>query len=156
MTPGCNSFARSKGRGDMVLCHMKGGCARPGSEETRLDALDATPAMKRQLFRFQNGRFNSHYRWPCTDEVLWPAPGPRRSLPPSIPSGLVSMDCAAHGTARQEGGATFVFTGSDEPARAISGYCDHVNRPRPLVTSIAWPSFYTPPSREHGRHSRGL
>lgn len=145
MVPGCNSFARQK-KGVGVLCHMKGGCAT--REDTRLDAADATPAMRQKLMRFRNGRYTSHYRWPCSNETLWPAPGPRRSLPPSIPSGLVSMDCAKGSVARQEGGAAFVFTGSDEPARAIPGYCALVNAPRPLVTSIRWPEFYSPPPHE--------
>ena len=94
MMPGCNSFARVRGRSDRVHCHMKAQCEKPGNEATTLDSPRASVAMRGKLRRLQ-GRFVSHYRWPCTEEVLWPAPGVRRSLPSAIPSGLVSFDCAA-------------------------------------------------------------
>ena len=160
MMPGCNSFARVRGRSDRVHCHMKAQCEKPGNEATTLDSPRASVAMRGKLRRLQ-GRFVSHYRWPCTEEVLWPAPGVRRSLPSAIPSGLVSFDCAAMeaetkrvvAIQRPSGQpkpmrAAFVFGGSDEPARNIPGYCTRVQASRPDVTSIRWPREYKPPATE--------
>ena len=155
MMPGCNSFAKQRTKEPGVLCHLKGRCAPPGSEETRLDQPGATSAMRAQYRRLVGGRFNSHYRWPCSNEELWPLPGVRRSLPP-IPTGLVSLDCAPQpppppsgaaaaavtGPSAAAVGAAFVFSGSNLPARDVVGYCDRVRAPRPDLTQIRWPDFY--------------
>ena len=133
LLPGCNSFARVKRHitsGD-VMCHLKAHCAMPGSKETLLDAAAATPTMRNQLVRLQ-GRFHSHYRWPCSqEEILYPLPGRRRTFPLTIGSGLSSFDCSlpsVGGSVRGRRGllraapprpAAFVFAGSDDPVRAV-------------------------------------
>ena len=145
MMPGCNSFARQLKRDGTLLCHLKGRCARPGSSEVTLDARDASAPQRSQLMRLKGGRFISHYRSACSDEVLWPLPGLRRSLPPGIPSGLVSLDCMYSRHQWSNASAAFVFSGTDEPAHMIRGYCARVRRPRPDVTDLRWPPYYRHP-----------
>ena len=180
MMPACNSFARVRaprsslgapgaragaGSGKGVMCHLKGRCAQPGTPETTLDDPKATTTQRAQLARLKGGRFISHYRWPCSNEVFWPLPGLRRSLPPTIPSGLVSLDCATPSPAGEPStavalagapattpafhiGAGFVFSGSDVPVDKVAGYCRRVRRARPDVTDIRWPDFYRHPRSE--------
>ena len=149
--PGCNSFAHqimdldfeARTPGFSARCYLKGRCAQPTSPETR---LDVDPNKAGQLARLR-GRFVSHYKWPCTDEaVLYPLPGLRRSLPPDVPSALVSLDCKPGAPSAAKGG--FITTGNALPAERVRGFCDSYRVPQPTVTEIRYPAFYQPPPKE--------
>ena len=149
--PGCNSFAHqimdldfeARTPGFSARCYLKGRCAQPTSPEPR---LDVDPTKAGQLARLR-GRFVSHYKWPCTDEaVLYPLPGLRRSLPPDVPSALVSLDCKPGAPSAAKGG--FITTGNALPAERVRGFCDSYRVPQPTVTEIRYPAFYQPPPKE--------
>ena len=84
VTASCNAVRWRwwKGRAE---CHLKAQCTEPGSNAS--NKVSTAPQGKH--------KFVTDFKWPCVDEVAFPTPGLRRSLPPDEPTGLLSFDCAA-------------------------------------------------------------
>jgi hypothetical protein len=157
VTASCNAVRWRwwKGRAE---CHLKAQCTEPGSSAA--SKVSTAPQGKH--------KFVTELKWPCVDEVGFPTPGLRRSLPPDEPTGLLSFDCAAArgGAPRWAPNASGCIylrpavaaaaaarslgpTGrTSRPGGAAAGVLPGSAAPgvAPEVTELRWPSFYAAPS----------
>ena len=149
VTASCNAVRWRwwKGRAE---CHLKAQCTEPGSSAA--SKVSTAPQGKH--------KFVTDFKWPCVDEVAFPTPGLRRSLPPDEPTGLLSFDCAAArgGAPRSNTSGCFYLRPAVAAAVAARslGPTGSTSRPgvapgavpgvAPEVTELRWPSFYAAPS----------
>ena len=127
VTASCNAVRWRWWHGQ-AECHLKAQCTEPGS----------SAASQQSKAPQGSSQFVTELKWPCVDEVPFPTPGLRRSLPPDEPTGLLSFDCDARRGASRSNASGCAYLRPEVAAELAARGPGSLSR-RPDVTQLRWP-----------------